>query len=210
MKKLNLILGIVCLLVTTLVCSCITTTGASASSGTYTYNYYTKTQARETINQTSYVINQAYEISRFYSYWTDNRLAKAMYYNDYAQRLFSYGKYNSSINYSLLAREYALDVIDGCADYWEYFYFTNFGWSHRYGYNKNFAYRNGYRDGYYDGYYAAYCARYSHDYRSDPYLNLKPEWYSNDRYKQVVYNTSNQSARHQSHTVGTTSGGRTT
>lgn len=126
-----------------------------------------------------------------------------MYYNDYARRLYSMHKYRSAINYSLLARDYALDVIDGCDDYWETFYYTYFGWSNRYGYNYNFGYANGYRDGYYDGYYAAYCARHHHDYRKDPHHNLHSDWYTNERYDRVVTNASNQSMRNQSHSGGT-------
>ena len=174
MKKINLILGLVVGISSLCLVSCVTTSTANnnVNTGYYTSYSYSKHQAKSTIARTSYIINQAYEISTYYSYWVDNRLSKAMYYNDYARRLYARHKYRSAINYSLLAREYALDVIDGCDDYWETFYYTYFGWSNRYGYNYNFGYANGYRDGYYDGYYAAYCARHHHDYRKDPHHNL--------------------------------------
>ena len=147
---------------------------------------YSRRQARNTIEQTSYIINQAYEIANYYSYWQTNKVSRAMYYNNYAQDLYFYRSYRSAIRYSLLAREYALDVIDNCDDYWEFFYYTYFGWSHRYGYNYSFAYRSGYMDGYYDGYYARYCARHSHDYRKDPYHHMHNDWYNEHRYNEVV------------------------
>ncbi|MBP3253245.1 MAG: hypothetical protein J6M30_01905 [Bacteroidales bacterium] len=146
---------------------------------------YSRKQARKTIEQTSYIINQAYEIASYYSFWQTNNVSRAMYYNNYAQDLYFYHLYRSSIRYSLLAREYALDVIDNCDDYWEFFYYTYYGWSMRYGYNYNFAYINGYRDGYYDGYYARYCSRHRHDYRRDPHRNMHNEWYTDQRYNDV-------------------------
>lgn len=196
MKTRYLTLGFASLMSATTLFSCVVVNSETPNTSSTHYSYsYSKSQARHTISQTAYVVNQAYEISSFYSYWTDSRISKAVYYNDYAQSLYHRGKYRLAINYSLLAREYALDVMDGCDDYWEYFYYTHFGWSNRYGYNPNFAYSNGYRDGYYDGYYAAYCARHNHDYRKDPYRNLNSQWYSNERYAQVT----NSSMRNQSH-----------
>lgn len=196
MKTRYLTLGFASLMSATTLFSCVVVNSETPNTSSTHYSYsYSKSQARHTISQTAYVVNQAYEISSFYSYWTDSRISKAVYYNDYAQSLYHRGKYRLAINYSLFAREYALDVMDGCDDYWEYFYYTHFGWSNRYGYNPNFAYSNGYRDGYYDGYYAAYCARHNHDYRKDPYRNLNSQWYSNERYSQVT----NSSMRNQSH-----------
>lgn len=140
--------------------------------------YYSRPNARNTINKTAYIIDQAYEVAAFYNYWSSNYLSKAVYYNDYAQYLFQRRAYRSAINYSLRAREYALIVLDNCDDYWEFFYFTYYGWSFRFGYNPNFAYANGYMDGYYDGYYASYCDRHNHNYRNDPYY--RPNGHYND------------------------------
>jgi hypothetical protein len=128
-----------------------------------------KSTARNIINKTAYVIDQAYDVVHFYNYWTNTYLSKAVYYNEYAQRKYRNRAYSSAINYSLRAREYALYVLDNCDDYWEFFYYTYYGWSHLYGYNPSFAYAHGYRNGYYDGYYAAYCHRHHHDYRHDPH-----------------------------------------
>ena len=168
---------------------------------------YSRRQARNTIEQTSYIINQAYEIASYYSFWQTNKVSRAMYYNNYAQDLYFYRNYRSAIRYSLLAREYALDVIDNCDDYWEFFYYTYFGWSFRYGYNYSFAYRSGYMDGYYDGYYARYCARHAHDYRKDPHHNLHSDWYSDQRYNEVVTNPSQPFDRGNTGRTGTTSSG---
>src|SRR5574344_570296 len=155
--------------------------------------YYSKNQARNTIEQTSYIIDNAYDIVNYYSYYQSNNLSRAVYYNNYAQDMYYSHFYRTAIRYSLLARQYALDVIDGCDDYWEYFYYTYFGWSNRYGYNNSFSYRSGYRDGYYDGYYAGYCARYNHDYRRDPYHNLHSDYYQDNYYNNIVMNQSNSS-----------------
>lgn len=155
--------------------------------------YYSKHQARNTIEQTSYIIDNAYDIVNYYSYYQSNNLSRAVYYNNYAQDMYYSHFYRTAIRYSLLARQYALDVIDGCDDYWEYFYYTYFGWSNRYGYNNSFSYRSGYRDGYYDGYYAGYCARYNHDYRRDPYHNLHSDYYQDNYYNNIVMNQSNSS-----------------
>lgn len=130
---------------------------------------YGKSKARNVINKTAYIIDQAYDIAYYYDYWTTTYLSRAVYYNDYAQRRYRHRAYRSAIDYSLRAREYALYVLDNCDDYWEFFYYTYYGWSHVYGYNPSFAYAAGYRDGYYDGYYAAYCHRHNHDYRKDPH-----------------------------------------
>ena len=130
---------------------------------------YNRPKARNVINKTAYVIDQAYEVAYCYDYWSSTYLSRAVYYNDYAQDLYYHRSYRSAIRYSLRAREYALYVLDNCDDYWEFFYYTYYGWSHRYGYNPSFAYASGYRDGYYDGYYAAYCDRHHHDYHHDPH-----------------------------------------
>ncbi|MDR1847136.1 MAG: hypothetical protein LBR17_03355 [Bacteroidales bacterium] len=123
-----------------------------------------RTQAKNVINKTAYVIDEAYDMVSYYNYWQGSSLSKAVYYNDYAQHMYSRRKYSRAINYSLLARQYAVDVINSCDDYWEYFFYTYFGWSYAYGYNSryNSAYAAGYRDGYYDSYYRAYCNRHDH------------------------------------------------
>lgn len=130
---------------------------------------YNRSEARRVINKTAYVIEQAYDVAHFYDFWSSNNLSRAVYYNDYAYRLYKHRSYRAAIRYSLKARQYALGVLDNCDDYWEFFYFTYYGWSFSFGYNPNFAYSAGYRDGFYDGYYAAYCDRHSHDYRHDPH-----------------------------------------
>lgn len=130
---------------------------------------YNRSKARNIISKTAYIIDQAYDVANYYNYWSSSYLSRAVYYNDYAQELYHHRAYRSAIRYSLRAREYALYVIDNCDDYWEFFYYTYYGWSHVYGYNPSFAYSAGYRDGFYDGYYAAYCDRHHHDYRHDPH-----------------------------------------
>lgn len=140
---------------------------------------YNRSKARNVISKTAYIIDQAYDVANYYNYWSSSYLSRAVYYNDYAQELYHHRSYRSAIRYSLRAREYALYVIDNCDDYWEFFYYTYYGWSHVYGYNPSFAYSAGYRDGFYDGYYAAYCDRHHHDYRHDPHY--RPNEHYNNR-----------------------------
>ncbi len=145
---------------------------------------YSRSKARNVINKTAYVIDQAYDVAYFYNYWNSTYLSRAVYYNDYAQRLYNHRSYRSAIRYSLRAREYALYILDNCDDYWEFFYYTYYGWSHLYGYNPHFAYANGYRDGYYDGYYAAYCDRHHHDYRHDPHYRPHGNYHNRPNHPQ--------------------------
>ncbi len=152
-----------------------------------------KSTARNVINKTAYVIDQAYEVVHFYNYWTSSYLSKAVYYNEYAEKKYRHRSYSSAINYSLRAREYALYVLDNCDDYWEFFYYTYYGWSHLYGYNHSFAYAHGYRNGYYDGYYAAYCDRHHHDYRHDPHYR------PNGRYHEKPHGHNNGHGNNNGH-----------
>ncbi len=150
------------------VCLAVLVAGILSAENTFA-SRYNRSKARNVINKTAYVIDQAYEVAYCYDYWSSTYLSRAVYYNDYAQDLYYHRSYRSAIRYSLRAREYALYVLDNCDDYWEFFYYTYYGWSHRYGYNPSFAYASGYRDGHYDGYYAAYCDRHHHDYHHDPH-----------------------------------------
>ncbi|MDR1005619.1 MAG: hypothetical protein LBL74_01975 [Bacteroidales bacterium] len=155
MKSINKNLFFAFLAVMSLFASSCVTFDAEASR---------KSTARKVIQKTAYVINEAYEMVNYYDSWSGSSLSKAVYYNNYAQSLFSRRRYDRAVNYSLLAREYAVDVINNCDNYWDYFFYTYFGWSYAYGYNAgyNAGYANGYRDGYYDAYYRAYCNRYDH------------------------------------------------
>lgn len=130
-------------------------------------NASAKREARMTIDKTSYIIEEAYEITDYFYYYSPyNYLSKAVYYNRHAMRLYNRRVYSEAIRYSLRAREYALMVIDGCDDYWEYFYYTFFGWSRYYGYNPYYthAYGSGYMYGYDNGYNRGYGRGYDHGY----------------------------------------------
>ena len=83
------------------------------------YYSYNRHNARQVINKTAYIIDQAYQVSNYYNYWSGEYVSRAVYYNDYAERHFSRRNYRTAIYFSLKAREYALMVIDGCDDYWD-------------------------------------------------------------------------------------------
>lgn len=133
---------------------------------------YNRSNARRVINKTAFVINEAYEISNFYGYWSGSYLSKAAYYNDYAYRLMQRRNYYSAIHYSLRAREYALRVIDNCEYYWDYYYYTSFGWSRTYGrnpyYNPNH-YPNHHYYGNYNNYYNSYYSSSTYGSNHSPY-----------------------------------------
>ena len=144
-------------------------------------NVSIKREARRTIDKTSYIIEEAYEITDYFYYYSPyNYLSKSVYYNRHAMRLYNRRDYHEAIYYSLRAREYALMVIDDCDDYWEYFYYTFFGWSRYYGYNPYYThpYGSGYMYGYNRGYGRGYNHGYNDGYR-DGYLdNRYIEYYN--------------------------------
>lgn len=115
--------------------------------------HYNRGNTKRVIQKTAYIIDEAYEIADYYNYWQGEYLSRAVYYNDYAYRLMKRRDYRASVHFSLKAREYALRVIDECEDYWEYYYYENYGWSHSHGnnpyYNPN---NNNYNNNYYGNY----------------------------------------------------------
>ncbi|MDR0971932.1 MAG: hypothetical protein LBM25_06080 [Bacteroidales bacterium] len=111
----------------------------SFTANAYIYN---RASARNTINKTSYIIDEALYISNYYNFWTTGYLSRAVYYNDFAQRLYNSRQYRYSIYYSLKARQYALMVIDRCDDYWFGFFYNNPHYNGGYYGNNNYPNHN--------------------------------------------------------------------
>lgn len=141
---------------------------------------YNRNNTKKVINKTAFVIDEAYEISNYYDYWQRDMLSKAVYYNEYAYKLMRYRNYNSSIYYSLRAREYALRVIDECDSYWDYYYYSNYGWSRTYGRNPYYNSNRDPNNHYYGNYNNYYNRNYNpnNDYNNNN-SNNSP-YYQND------------------------------
>lgn len=160
-------------------------------------------EARRTIDKTSYIIEKAYEITDYFYYYSPyNYLSKSVYYNRYAMRLYNRRDYHKAIHYSLRAREYALMVIDDCDDYWEYFYYTFFGWSRYYGYNPY--YTNTYGSGYMYGYNSRFNRGYDHGY-SHGYHDGYRDGYLDNRYIEYYNYYSGNTGYRQRDASGTVS-----
>ncbi|MDR2836089.1 MAG: hypothetical protein LBV69_07855 [Bacteroidales bacterium] len=112
------------------------------------------------INKTSYVINEAYDMVYYYNYYTSGNLSKAVDYQRYAKYLYNTGRYDNSIYYSSVARDYALKVIYYCDNYWNNYYRP---------YNYGYYYNNHYYGGNY--YYGRGDWNYNNNYHNNNYHN---------------------------------------
>lgn len=156
----------------------ITFLTVSLNVSAYPYNRY---NASNVINKTAYIIDEAYSVADYYGYWTGSNLSRAVYYNDYAQRQFSRRNYRIAIFYSLRAREYALMVIDGCDEYWDYYYYNNYGWSRTYGYNPYYTGSHGHNYGNYNNYYNNNYNNYHNNGNNPNYNANRPDNYNDGR-----------------------------
>ncbi len=172
-KKIGKLVGMMAILVAFL------TVSLNADASYYGYN---RNKARKIINKTAYIIDEAYYIADYYGYWTGSNLSRAVYYNDYAQYQYNRRNYRRAIHYSLRARDYALRVIDGCDEYWDYFYYHNYGWSRYYGYNPYYTGHPGYHYGNYNYYYNTYYNTYHNNQNNNPnYNSTRPNTYNDSR-----------------------------
>ena len=83
---------------------------------------YSKRNARDFINRTSYIIGEAYDMVYYYGYYSQGNLSKAVNHQNYAKFLYNYGSYRNAIYHSDLARRYALNVIYYSNNYWNNYY----------------------------------------------------------------------------------------
>ena len=152
----------------------------SLNVSAYPYNRY---NASNVINKTAYIIDEAYSVADYYGYWTGSNLSRAVYYNDYAQKQYSRRNYRRAVYYSLRAREYALMVIDGCDEYWDYYYYNNYGWSRTYGYNPYYTGSNhGHHYGNYNNYYNNNYNNYHNNHANNSNYNAnRPDNYNDGR-----------------------------
>lgn len=151
-----------------------------SASAYYSHNRYS---ARQVINKTAYIIDEAYQVANYYNYWSGEYISRAIHYNDYAERQYSRRNYRNAIYFSLKAREYALMVIDGCDEYWDYYYYENYGWSRTYGYNPYYNGNHGnHHYGNYDNYYNNNYNNYHNNHGNNPnYNSNRPNNYNDGR-----------------------------
>ena len=74
------------------------------------------------LNKTSYIITEAGDLVYYYNYSTQGYLSKAVNYQSFAKWIYNLGFYNKALQYSNIARQYALKVIYYCDNYWENYY----------------------------------------------------------------------------------------
>lgn len=132
------------------------------------YYSHNRHNARQVINKTAYIIDQAYQVADYYNYWSGEYISRAVHYNDYAEKQFYRRNYRTAIYFSLKAREYALMVIDGCDDYWDSYYYENYGWSRIYGYNPYYTGGHGNHYGHYGDYYNNYHNNHGNNSNYNP------------------------------------------
>ena len=83
---------------------------------------FSKRNARDFINKTSYIIGEAYDVVYYYGYYSSGYLSKAVNHQNYAKYLYKYGNYTYAVYHSDLARTYALHVIYYSNNYWDNYY----------------------------------------------------------------------------------------
>lgn len=131
---------------------------------------YHRTETLNFLNKTSYIINEASDMVYYYNYSTQGYLSKAVNYQSFAKWMYRLGFYNKALQYSNIARQYALQIIYYCDNYWENYYRPYYYGNYRY-------FNNGY---YYDSY------RYDRYYRPNQPprpRNNNHYGYDNNRYR---------------------------
>ncbi len=83
---------------------------------------FSKRNARDFINRTSYIIGEAYDVVYYYGYYSSGYLSKSVNHQNYAKFLYNIGNYRYAIYHSDLARTYALRVIYNSNNYWDNYY----------------------------------------------------------------------------------------
>jgi hypothetical protein len=95
------------------------------------------------LQKTDYVINEASDIVDYFYYDDGEFIAKGLYFQDYAYHLYDSRRYNQAVQYSLKARSYAINAIEICDDYWQYYDYYYYGYSPAWGHNTNIYSRAG-------------------------------------------------------------------
>jgi hypothetical protein len=108
--------------------------GASAQTSFFTL---------EVLQKTDYIIDEAYDIVDYFYFNDGEFIAKSVHFQDYAYYLYDLKNYRQAVQYSLMARNYAINSIEICDDYWQYYDYHYYGYSPVWGRNSEFAVKIG-------------------------------------------------------------------
>ncbi|MDR0420959.1 MAG: hypothetical protein LBH30_05870 [Prevotellaceae bacterium] len=103
----------------------------------------TRSYTLEALQKTDYIIDEACDIVDYFYFNDGELISKSMYFQDYAYYLYNAHNYRLSLQYSLMARSYAVNAIEICDDYWQYYDYYYYGYSPTWGRNINVTIRTG-------------------------------------------------------------------
>ncbi|MDR1984851.1 MAG: hypothetical protein LBQ28_08515 [Prevotellaceae bacterium] len=101
-------------------------------------NAQTRSYTLGVLQKTDYVIDEAYDIVDYFYFNDGEFIAKSMHFQDYAYYLYDSRQYKKAVQYSLMARGYAINAIEICDDYWQYYDYNYYGYSPVWGRNSGF------------------------------------------------------------------------
>jgi hypothetical protein len=108
-----------------------------------TANAQTRSYTLGVLQKTDYVIDEANDIVDYFYFNDGEFIAKALYFQDYAYFLYDSRQYRQALQYSLMARSYAVNAIEICEDYWQYYDYYYYGYSPTWGRNASITARIG-------------------------------------------------------------------
>ena len=143
------------------------------------------------LNKTSYIITEAGDLVYYYNYSTQGYLSKAVNYQSFAKWIYNLGFYNKALQYSNIARQYALKGIYYCDNYWENYY-RPYHYSN-YRYFNNGYYYDSYR---YDRYYCPNQPPHHHNANNNRYDNNRYRYDNNRPHVMDNHSRNNTSKDH--------------
>ncbi|MDR1552971.1 MAG: hypothetical protein LBS69_05860 [Prevotellaceae bacterium] len=112
----------------------ILTNSVSAQTRSYTLGV---------LQKTDYIIDEASDIVDYFYFNDGEFIAKSIHFQDYAYYLYDLKRYNQALQYSLMARSHAINAIEICDDYWQYYDYHYYGYSPVWGRNAGFTVKIG-------------------------------------------------------------------
>ncbi|MDR1199641.1 MAG: hypothetical protein LBK94_11650 [Prevotellaceae bacterium] len=109
----------------------------------YNAGAQTRSYTLEVLQKTDYIIDEACDIVDYFYFNDGELIAKSMHFQDYAYHLYDLNQFKLSLQYSLKARSYAVNAIEICDDYWQYYDYYYYGYSPVWGYNSGFTVKIG-------------------------------------------------------------------
>ncbi|MDR2652858.1 MAG: hypothetical protein LBC68_11210 [Prevotellaceae bacterium] len=110
---------------------------------TNSVNAQTRSYTLGVLQKTDYIIDEAYDIVDYFYFNDGEFIAKSVHFQDYAYYLYDLKRYTQALQYSLMARSYAINAIEICDDYWQYYDYHYYGYSPVWGRNSGFTVKIG-------------------------------------------------------------------